>query len=80
MNGYLKVKQYSELFYDKKEAIREYENIKDECVCDSTEWKYITRKYIREGVYIMVEFDSIKTNEHKKIEFNNIKKSFKIKK
>lgn len=59
-NGrHMKTRQFADVFTDRKQAYSDYVYLKEECVCDSTDWKYIKRADLREGPIIMVEFDSI---------------------
>ena len=54
-----KMETYGKLFTDRGEAVKYYAETVDDCYCDSTQWKKITRREMWDGAIIMVELDSI---------------------
>ena len=49
----VKMRRFGEYYSTYKEAERGYQNLQDECTCDSAQWRYITRKEIRDNMGVI---------------------------
>lgn len=57
------MEQYGRFFTNRHEADVYLSEVREECSCDSSMWKYISRSELKDGVIIMVELDSMPVNK-----------------